>query len=174
MIDPDYAKGLVIKSSTDDHVSVSGYASVFDLVDSHNDVIVKGAFAKTKSSRNIKFLWQHDRTQPIGVINMFHEDEHGLYVEATINTQTQQGKEAIALVKQGAINGLSIGFNILKADYNKDGKREITLVDLWEISLVTFPSNDQAQLSHVKNMPDPLSHLNELLDRVITQLAKLN
>lgn len=175
MTESRYPSGLVIKSAADDHVSLSGYASVFNCVDSHNDLVVKGAFAKAISSGNIKFLWQHDATQPIGIVNRVREDDHGLYAEVTINSQTQQGREAIALVKQGAINGLSIGFNIINADYNTKGQREITSLDLWEISLVTFPSNHQAQLSHVKYASgEPPDGFNVAFDRAIVTLSQLN
>lgn len=165
----------MIKSAAEDHVSLSGYASVFNCADSHNDVVVKGAFAEAASSGNIKFLWQHDRTQPIGIVNSIREDDYGLYAEVTINSQTQQGREAIALVKQGAINGLSIGFNITSAGYNTKGQREITSLDLWEISLVTFPSNHQARLNHIKYAKEESADaLSAAFNKAMTALSQLN
>lgn len=171
MTESRYTEGLVIKSAAADHVTLSGYASVFNCVDSHNDVVLKGAFSKSPSSRNIKFLWQHDSTQPIGVVNSIREDDYGLYAEVTVNSQTQQGREAIALVGQGAINGLSIGFNIVEASFNTKGQREITSLDLWEISLVTFPANHQAQLSHTQKTWDEAARA---LDGSIKALSLLN
>ncbi len=146
-------EGLVIKSATNDHVSLSGYASVFNNVDSHNDIMMPGAFTSNLSSqKTVKFLWQHDPTKPIGIVTTMHEDGYGLYAEVTINSSTQQGREAIALVKQGAIDGLSIGFNVKDFEYNNAGLREIKSADLWEISLVTFPSNHEAQVTRIKQM----------------------
>ncbi|XVN44698.1 MAG: HK97 family phage prohead protease [Rickettsia hoogstraalii] len=81
------------------------------MADHHNDLISKGAFANA-SHHNVKFLWQHDSKKPIGIITHLAEDDHGLKMEAMINNKVKAGVEAIELIKQGAIDGLSIGFYI--------------------------------------------------------------
>ncbi|WP_425363361.1 phage major capsid protein [Candidatus Tisiphia endosymbiont of Hybos culiciformis] len=141
-------QNLIIKSITDNSVVISGYASVYNISDQHNDLIAKGAFASADHSL-IKFLWQHDWQQPIGVIKSLTEDDYGLKVEAIINNKIEKGKEAIELVRQGAVDGLSIGFNIKRANYNNVNQRIITEAELIEVSIVTFPANDHAKISHI-------------------------
>lgn len=133
-------QNLIIKSSTDNSVVISGYASVYNISDQHNDLIVKGAFASANHS-HIKFLWQHDWQKPIGVIKSLIEDDYGLKVEAVINNKIEKGKEAIELVRQGAVDSLSVGFNIKIANYNNLNQRVITEAELIEVSIVTFPAN---------------------------------
>ncbi len=141
-------QNLVIKSVTDNSIVISGYASVYNISDQHNDLIAKGAFASANHSF-IKFLWQHDWQQPIGVIKSLAEDDYGLKVEAIINNKIEKGKEAIELVRQGAVDSLSIGFNIKQANYNNLNQRIITEAELIEVSIVTFPANYHAKISHI-------------------------
>jgi HK97 family phage prohead protease len=111
-------KNFVIKSSSDNNIIITGYASVYEVLDQHNDLIVKGAFAFT-NTQNIKFLWQHDTQKPIGIIKSLSDEDHGLKIEAIINNKIEAGREAIELVRQGAVNGLSVGFNIIHSNYNQ-------------------------------------------------------
>ncbi|MCC8397789.1 MAG: phage major capsid protein [Rickettsia endosymbiont of Labidopullus appendiculatus] len=141
-------QNLIIKSVTDNSVVISGYASVYNISDQHNDLIAKGAFASADHSC-IKFLWQHDWQQPIGVIKSLTEDDYGLKVEAIINNKIEKGKEAIELVRQGAVDSLSVGFNIKLAKYNNLNQRIITEAELIEVSIVTFPANYHAKISHI-------------------------
>lgn len=134
----------------------SGYASVFGELDNHNDVILPGAFEHTllerHFGRNVKLLWQHEQKEPIGFFVKILEDEHGLYVEGKILLEVQKGREAYELLKSGAVGGLSIGYNVV--DYSIDtetGIRLIKQVDLFEISLVTFPANEAAGVLEVKD-----------------------
>jgi hypothetical protein len=129
-----------------------GYASVFRNVDSYRDVIEPGAFTKTiQENKRIKVLWQHDPMQPIGKPILMQEDNHGLYVKAKIS-DTTLGREAMALMRDGVIDELSIGFNTVKEDWDKDQQvRRIKEVKLWEFSPVTFAANDQAAITAVKN-----------------------
>ena len=145
-----FCSDLIIKSSKPSNTIISGYASVFGVVDSQNDVIVKGAFASAESDK-VRLLWQHESSQPIGVIKLLEEDEYGLKFEAEINNKIEVGREASELIKQKAICGLSIGFSINSSDYNEKGMRVIDDLSLAEISVVTFPANDQAEIMHVKN-----------------------
>lgn len=144
---------FLLKSASSDG-SFAGYASVFGVVDSQNDVIMQGAFARTLRKRKgeIKLLWQHRADKPIGVFTQIREDTRGLYVEGRILLDLQHGGEAYSLLKNGAINGLSIGYTVVDADYNGENNiRLITDLDLWEISLVTFPANAEAVVISVKN-----------------------
>jgi HK97 family phage prohead protease len=142
------SQNIIIKSATEDKVMISGYASVYNIADYHNDLIVKGAFASMDHSI-VKFLWQHDSLKPIGVIKSLIEDEHGLKIEAVINNKIQAGKEAIELVRQGAVDSFSIGFNIKLSSYNKLNQRIITKAELIEVSIVTFPANSHAKISYI-------------------------
>jgi HK97 family phage prohead protease len=130
-----------------------GYASVFNYIDSDSDIVLKGAFQKSIQERpNVKMLWQHDMRQPIGKYTELSENDNGLFVKGEINLQTEKGREAYALAKQGALDSMSIGF--MTKDYEMDSQRKvrkIKQVDLYEISLVTFPANDKATLTGVKS-----------------------
>ncbi|WP_341794852.1 phage major capsid protein [Rickettsia endosymbiont of Rhinocyllus conicus] len=139
---------IEIKSSTNSEVVINGYASVYNIADHHNDLIVKGAFANV-AHQNIKFLWQHDSKKPIGIISHLVEDDHGLKMEAVINNKVKAGREAIELIKQGAIDGLSIGFYIKNSVFNDAKQRVITEADLLEISIVTFPANQSAKILYI-------------------------
>lgn len=164
-----YNLDLVVKNSTTNYVTIGGYASVFGIVDSQNDVVVNGAFASINAkSENIKFLWQHDVTKPIGVVKSVVEDDYGLYIEADINTKICQGKEAVELIKQGAISSFSVGFTVQKSHYNSLNQREITEATLWEISIVTFPANNKAQINHIKHSTEnELHHLSNIADKAL-------
>lgn len=143
---------FAVKSMREDG-SFAGYASVFGIVDSQNDVIGWGAFANSLSKRagDVKLLWQHRASEPIGVFDIIREDSHGLYVEGRLLLDLQRGREAYSLLKNNAIKGMSIGYSVVKADYNSANNiRLITEVDLWEISLVTFPANEAAFVTTVK------------------------
>ncbi|MBL0317736.1 MAG: HK97 family phage prohead protease [Alphaproteobacteria bacterium] len=133
----------------------SGYASVFGIVDAHQDIIEVGAFKETLADNNhsprVKLLWQHLPEEPIGVLTTLREDGHGLYVEGKLLLSLQRAKEAYALLNAGSIDGLSIGFSINEAFINpQTGIRHITSLWLWEVSLVTFPANPEAAISSFK------------------------
>lgn len=148
-------KNLEIKS-LDDYGRFSGYASVFNIEDSYKDIMLPNSFKKTLHGRNIKkdikLLWQHSPEEPIGVFNVIKEDSVGLYVEGQLLMDVARAKEAYSLIKNGSISGLSIGYNVNEAFINKDtGVRVISDVDLWEISVVTFPANHLSNITYVKN-----------------------
>lgn len=93
-------------------------------------------------------LWQHNPKQPIGVWRHLHEDEKGLYVEGRLALGVAQADEAYLLLKEGAIDGLSIGFRTIKAQHDRGRKSRLLLeIDLIEISLVTFGANTKARVS---------------------------
>lgn len=131
-----------------------GYASTFGNVDNGFDVVLPGAFTKSLQDRpagRVKMLWQHDPAQPIGVWQHVAEDAKGLYVKGRILRDVQKGAEAYALMKEGVIDSMSIGYRTLESDYTNAGIRQLKELGLMEISLVTFPMNDQATVTTVKH-----------------------
>jgi HK97 family phage prohead protease len=134
---------------------ISGLAWSFSVLDSAGTIIKPGAFTRSLQRRGVpSMLWQHDAAQPIGSWSDVREDRDGLRVKGTLNLETTQGREAYALAKQGALDGLSIGFAIPPGGQTReDGNKVITEIDLWEISLVTFPANPAARITDVKSAP---------------------
>ena len=160
-------KNIEIKS-TDNKGLFSGFASVFNVIDDHNDYIMPGAFLKTISENpEIKLLWQHDHAQPIGLITSIEEKEDGLYIEGELLLDVVKAKEAYALMKKRVVDSLSIGYEVLDY-YYEDGVRFIKELRLWEVSVVTFPANRSAQILHVKS--DSEKSLENSLERAIDVL----
>ncbi len=131
---------------------VEGYASLFGRRDQGGDTVAKGAYggslkALGAAGRRVKMLWQHDPSRPIGVWDEVREDERGLYVKGRILTDVAQGREAAALLAAGAIDGLSIGYRTLRAEKDGKGHRTLAEVELWEVSLVTFPMLPEARVT---------------------------
>lgn len=131
----------------------SGYGSVFGVVDSYQEVVAAGAFKESLDSRMPSLLWQHRSGEPIGVYTTVKEDNIGLHVEGKLALKTARGAEAYELLKMGAISGLSIGFVTREDNYDRvTGVRTLKKVDLWEVSLVTFPANDSARVANIKSI----------------------
>ena len=125
-----------------------GYASVFGVPDLGRDVVERGAFAASLARRGptgVRMLWQHDPAEPIGAWLALTEDAKGLRVEGKLNLSVQRAREVAALIADGALDGLSIGFRVVKALPERGGRRLVTL-DLWEVSLVTFPLQPGARV----------------------------
>jgi len=144
--------GLSLKS-LDTQGRFAGYASVFNIVDNQRDIIQRGAFVQSLKGRTgeIKLLWQHQQEEPIGVFDRIFEDARGLYVEGRLLLNVQRAKEAHTLLKAGAISGLSIGYSPVRYKIDAaSGVRQLQEVELWEISLVTFPANAAANVTVVK------------------------
>lgn len=141
--------------SLDDVGAFEGYGSVFDVVDSQRDVVARGAFREslqTSRPQDIKLLWQHQMDEPIGVIEQCFEDARGLVVKGRLLLEVAKAREAYTLLKNKAVTGLSIGYAPSRYSINPDTRvRTITALKLFEISLVTFPSNPQAQVTTVKS-----------------------
>ncbi|MGR3500996.1 HK97 family phage prohead protease [Pseudaestuariivita sp.] len=130
-----------------DGVRIEGYASLFGVPDQGSDIVAPGAYARSLAKgRRIKMLWQHDPAQPIGVWHSVVEDTKGLKVAGQLLETVEKGREAAALVAAGAIEGLSIGYRTVKAHRDQQGRRVLTDVELWEVSLVTFPMLPDAQI----------------------------
>jgi len=129
-----------------------GYASVFDVIDEGLDVVRKGCFADSVSRRKPKMLWQHFSDEVIGVYDEVREDDTGLYVKGRILTEVQKGAEALALLRAGAIDSMSIGYTVTDSEYAAENNRirELKAVELYEVSLVTFPMLPAAKVTGVK------------------------
>ncbi|HMN72459.1 MAG TPA: HK97 family phage prohead protease [Rhodoblastus sp.] len=138
-----------------------GYASLFGVADLGGDVVMAGAFRDSLRKRDadrVKMLWQHDPAEPIGAWLAIEEDARGLKVRGRLNLEVSRAREILALMRDGHVDGLSIGFRTLRAMQDrKTGLRHLQKLDLWEISLVTFPMLPQARVTAVKNASDPFA-----------------
>ena len=148
---------LEIRSLNTNNGIFEGYASVFDKVDTFGTAIARGAFLNTIKKWNEKnkfppLLWQHDTDEPVGVFTEISEDDYGLRVVGKLLVEDDPlAKRAYAHLKAGSINGLSIGFQIIDIEHNSSLDVEIIReVDLLEISLVTFPSNELATVTSIR------------------------
>lgn len=144
-------QGLLVTDG-DAQTIIEGHASVWGVADRGGDVVERGAFAASLGRLRAagaapKFLWQHDPAQPIGVWDEVREDARGLWVKGRILNDVARGREAATLVKAGAIDGLSIGYRAVRAARSRQGARRLVEVDLWEVSLVTFPMLPEARLA---------------------------
>lgn len=138
---------------------IEGYASYFGKIDQGGDVVEAGAYARSLSrlsekGSKVRMLWQHDPTQPIGVWDVVREDDRGLWVKGRILTDVARGREAAALIEAGAIDGLSIGYRTVKATKNDTGQRLLSELELWEVSLVTFPMLPDARVGAKGDTPE--------------------
>ena len=130
---------------------IEGYASRFGLPDQGGDIVAKGAFGASLArlaakGGKVRMLWQHDPTKPIGVWDEIREDETGLWVKGRLLSEVALAREAATLIDAGAIDGLSIGYRTVRAEKDQKGRRVLTEVELWEVSLVTFPMLPEAKL----------------------------
>lgn len=148
-----------LKSLADNGI-FTGYGSVYGEMDSYRDIVMPGAFDKSlaefkEKGRKVPMLWQHSSRDPIGVYTDIKSDDHGLFVTGELNMDVQKGREAHSLMKQGALSGLSIGYNTVMDKWDeKNLTRELHEVDLWEISPVTFPAGDNARVIDVKSIEE--------------------
>lgn len=136
--------------------TIEGYGSVFKMLDRGGDIVMPGAFKASLADWKKKgelppMLWQHDPSMPIGVWTDMEEDDKGLRVKGELILEVPQGKIVHALLKKDAIKGMSIGYQTKDYEYDRNtGARRLKKVDLWELSLVTFPMLPEAQVSAVK------------------------
>ncbi|SLN46096.1 Caudovirus prohead protease [Roseovarius albus] len=135
-----------------DGTLIEGYASRFDDRDRGGDIVQPGAYAGSlerlrAEGRQVKMLWQHDPAQPIGVWDEVREDAKGLYVKGRLLENVAKAREAAALIAARAIDGLSIGYRTVKAVKDDKGARLLQELELWEVSLVTFPMLPSARVT---------------------------
>jgi uncharacterized protein len=134
-----------------DGAVIAGYASLFGAEDQGGDVVARGAYGASlarlaAAGQRVKMLWQHDPSRPIGVWDEVREDGRGLLVRGRLLLEVQAGREAKALLEAGAIDGLSIGYRTQRAEKAAGGGRLLHQIDLWEVSLVTFPMLPEARV----------------------------
>lgn len=130
-----------------------GYATKFGVPDGVGDVMVRGAFSRMlarKKAGDVKLLYQHAASEPIGVWTEIYEDAVGLFVRGRVVTDVQRGREVLALMREGALDGLSLGFKTIRARTDRTTRRRTVLeADLWEVSVVTFPMLGEARVTRV-------------------------
>jgi HK97 family phage prohead protease len=135
--------------SAEGAVVIEGYASLWGVADLNRDVVAKGAFAASLAKAGaggVRMLHQHEGRAVVGVWDRMVEDDRGLFVRGRILDWSAEARFAAALARAGAMDGLSIGFRAVRA--RRDGAlRVLTEVDLWEVSLVTFPMLPGARFS---------------------------
>lgn len=126
----------------------TGYASVFNRLDSGGDIVLPGAFAKSLTRRRgrIRLLFQHDPKEPVGIWDSLAEDSHGLFVSGRLVPGVPRSDALKRLIQDGALDGLSIGFRTVKAS-RRDGNRLLHEIDLYEVSIVTFPMMEDARIA---------------------------
>jgi hypothetical protein len=161
-----------------DGMKVEGYASLFGQPDRSGDVVEPGAYAASlaqlgREGRKVKMLWQHDPGQPIGVWDEVREDRRGLFVRGRLLRDVARGREAAALVEAGAIDGLSIGYRTKQAARDRAGRRLLHEIELWEVSLVTFPMLAEARVGRKEEDPceDPLHDLVAAIESVRQEMG---
>ena len=161
--------------AVEDSGEFEGYASTFQNEDTYGDIIEKGAFADTlnkwkQKGKPIPVLWQHNPSEPIGITVDAYEDSKGLAVRGKLLMGIEKAREAYEALKADVLGGLSIGFNIPKDRWMYDAERNVRIiraVNLWEYSLVTWPANEEAIITGVKQASHPdleplVSELKEL------------
>lgn len=164
-LETKYSTGTTEMRLTAGHV-IEGYASLFGAADQGGDVVERGAYGRwladlAARGGRVAMLWQHDARAPIGVWDEMRENDRGLYVRGRLVLETRRGAEAAALVAAGAIDGLSIGYRTRKAGRDRQGRRLLQDVELWEVSLVTFPMLLDARVG-AKGEEAPEAPLREL------------
>ena len=132
--------------------AIEGYASLFDAPDQGGDVVARGAYTASlkrmgAEGRRVRMLWQHDPREPIGIWDELREDARGLWVKGRLLETVARAREATALIAAGAIDGLSIGYRTLRASKTDKGQRLLQELELWEVSLVTFPMLPSARVA---------------------------
>ena len=155
--DPTVAAVFAPRTRIEPDGTVEGYASLFGEIDQARDMVMRGAFAATLNARGVSripMLFQHDPSEPVGVWLELREDHRGLYARGRLIPEVARARELLSLLRAGAVDGLSIGFRTVKGTVDpKSRVRRLLAVDLWEISIVTFPLLAGARVRAVKQAP---------------------
>ena len=130
-----------------------GYASLFNVADGAGDVVAPGAFTRSlrkRPARRVRMLYQHFAHEPIGVWLEIREDARGLYVKGRLIDDVERARDVQALIAKGALDGLSIGFRTIRARRDRiTNVRTLLEIELWEISVVTFPLLDGSHVTGI-------------------------
>jgi hypothetical protein len=168
-----------LKADTAGDGTFTGYGACFGNVDQGGDMIKQGAFTETLAAWRTKgkmpaMLWQHNTRQPIGVWSNMQEDSHGLLVQGKLTKGVQQADEAYLLLKDGALDGLSIGFETVDAEMMpSQNMRMLNKLNLYEVSTVTMPMNEMACVTSVKAAIDELETLSDA-ERFLREVCSLS
>ncbi|MGB3555856.1 MAG: HK97 family phage prohead protease [Jannaschia sp.] len=158
----------------EDGARITGYASWFGIEDTGRDVVAPGAYCDSLArmaaeGRNVKMLWQHDPTCVIGVWDEVIEDARGLSVKGRLLPGVEKAREAAELIQAGALDGLSIGYTVKRAVKDDQGRRLLKELELWEVSLVTFPMLPSAR---VGAKADPMRQMARAIEAARLELAR--
>jgi HK97 family phage prohead protease len=143
----------------DESGTFEGFAAVYGNVDLGNDVIAPGAFTRTikNSEGRVPILWQHDKREPIGA-GRLSDSREGLILRGKLVLESDVARKAHGLMKAEVLNGLSIGYDLIKSEYDKkNDARLLKEIKVWEVSLVTFPMNPRALVSSVKSQVEGIA-----------------
>lgn len=158
----------------DEEGRFAGYACVFERLDESGDIVLPGAFRRSLRKRGrerVRMLFQHDPKEPIGTWETIAEDGFGLWVEGRLTGGVPRADALRRLIERRAVDGLSIGFRTVRATREVGtGHRRLSEIDLWEISIVTFPMMDAARIAHRAQPPD--AHLTRSTRRVSGPTAR--
>ena len=174
---PTFASVFAAKTRIDADGTVEGYASLFGEIDAARDVVMRGAFRASlavRGARRVPMLFQHDPSEPIGGWLDLHEDATGLFARGRLIPEVARARDLLSLLRAGAIDGLSIGFRAARARIDPRTRvRSLLAVDLWEISIVTFPLLAGARVTAVKQAfsPPSLSHARARAERAWGRVA---
>ncbi|MEI9887038.1 MAG: HK97 family phage prohead protease [Rhizomicrobium sp.] len=138
-----------------------GYASLFNVADGAGDIVAPGAFTRSLRRRppqRVRLLYQHFAHEPLGVWEEIREDAKGLYVRGRLNAEVERAQEVASLLAQGALDGLSIGFRTIRARRDA-ATRTLLEIELWEISVVTFPLLAQSTVTAIGAKSDAAASL---------------
>ena len=125
-------------------VRISGYVSRFDTADRCGDIVRPAAFLGARA--DVPLLWQHDPSRPIGRVLSLTEDGVGLKMVAGVSAGCRDGEDALALLRSGAVDGLSFGYRVKSARRRPGGGRELLRLELIECSVVTLPMHEEARV----------------------------
>lgn len=154
----------------------AGYASVFGRADEGGDIVMPGAFVKSLGVRGrerVRLLFQHDPKEPVGLWEAIREDGFGLWVEGRLVPGVPRADALRRLIERRAIDGLSIGFRTVRATRDAGGgARRLWQIDLWEVSIVTFPMLAEARIVTGTPPPTPDRRLAASLGAAITALRQ--
>lgn len=168
----------ILEKKADDsgNLIITGYGAVFSNIDSHGDIIERGAFAKTLIDRQgrIAFCYQHDVWNPIGKIEEIREDEKGLWIKVMISAAEDDIQTKI---KEGILKEMSIGYRTINSRSEmRDGQdvNVLSEIKLFEISLVTVAANPLAIVESMKSEADKESFIEKEFDRLIAIVKNEN
>ncbi|MBM2293759.1 HK97 family phage prohead protease [Sulfitobacter pseudonitzschiae] len=164
----DIGHAVPLEMKADDETGeFEGYGAVFNNEDLGGDTLLPGAFSTSLASKNlsrIKLLYQHRMDEVIGHFLEVREDAKGLFVRGKLALEVARAREVHALMKIGALDSMSMGYKTIRSERDEERwTRKLIEVDLWEVSIVTFPQNPAALINQIKSAPETPKDLEKLL-----------